>query len=94
VDEAAETIAAEEIGAGRDLDLCRFGLSKREPAVRALAIVILDVDPQDVFEVAPAEDQEPVETLVADGADESLRVGVRLRCLHGVLARVKQGKRK
>ena len=51
--------------------------------MRALAVVALDVDPQNVFEVAPAEDQQPVETLVADGADETLRVGVRLWCLHG-----------
>jgi hypothetical protein len=35
-----------------------------------------------VFEVAPAEDQEPVETPVADGADEPLCVAVRLWCLH------------
>jgi hypothetical protein len=35
-----------------------------------------------VFEMAAADDQEPVETLVADGADESLRVGVRLRRSH------------
>src|SRR4029453_8857627 len=38
---------------------------------------------QNVFEVAAAEDHQPGETLVADGADESLRVGVRLRRLHG-----------
>jgi hypothetical protein len=35
-----------------------------------------------MFEMSAADDQEPVETLVADGADESLRVGVRLRRLH------------
>ena len=55
---------------------------ERESAVGALVVVVLDVDAQDVFEVAAANDQEPVATLVADGADESLRVGVRLRCLH------------
>jgi hypothetical protein len=83
VDEAAEAIAAVDIAAGRSLDFWGFGLIKREPAVRAFAVVVLDVDPQNVFEMAAAEDQQPVETLVADGADESLGVGVRLRRLHG-----------
>jgi len=50
--------------------------------VRALAVVVLDVDAHDVFEVAAADDQEPVETLRSDGADEPLRVGIRLRRLH------------
>ena len=50
--------------------------------MRAFSVVVLDVGAQDVFEVAAADDQERVETLVADGADESLRVGVRLGCLH------------
>jgi hypothetical protein len=70
-----------DIAAGRYLDLWRFGLSEREPAVRALAVVVVDVDPHNVLEVAAADDQEPVETLIADGADEPFRVGVRLWCL-------------
>jgi hypothetical protein len=78
VDEAAEAIAAVDIAAGHWLDLCGFGLSECEPAVWALAVVVLDVDAQDVFEVAAAEDQQPVETLAADGADERFRVRVRL----------------
>ncbi len=40
--------------------------------MRALAVVVLEVHTQDVFEIAAADDQEPVETLVADGADEPL----------------------
>ena len=32
-----------------------------------------------MFEVAAAEDQQPVEALVSDGADEALGVGVCLR---------------
>ncbi len=55
---------------------------KRESAVRAFGVVVLDVDPQDMFEMSAADDQEPVEALVADRADESLREGVRLRRLH------------
>jgi hypothetical protein len=47
--------------------------------MRALAVVVLDVDAQDTFEVSAADDQEPVETFRSDGADEPLRVRVRLR---------------
>jgi hypothetical protein len=39
MDEAAEAIAAMDIAAGGWLDLCRFGLSKCEPAVWALTVV-------------------------------------------------------
>jgi hypothetical protein len=82
VHEAAETIAAADVAARRLRDLFRFGRLKRESAVGAFAVVVLDVDGQDVFEVAAPDEQQPVETLVADGTDESLRVGVRLRRLH------------
>ena len=66
-------ISAGDVVAGRLRDPCGFGRLKRESAVRALLVVLLDVGAQDVIEVAAADDQEPVETLVADGADESLR---------------------
>ena len=79
VHEAAETIAAAEVAARRLRDLFRFGRLKRESAVGAFAVVVLDVDGQDVFEVAAPDDQQPVETLVADGTDEALGVGVQLR---------------
>jgi hypothetical protein len=51
--------------------------------MRALGVVVLDVAPQDRFEVAAAEDEEPVETFGADRADEPLGVGVRFGCAHG-----------
>src|SRR6266545_2429636 len=51
-------------------------------AVGALAVVVQRVNPQDVLEVAAADDQEPVEAFRSDGADEPLREGVRLRRLH------------
>jgi hypothetical protein len=44
----------------------------------ALAVVVGRVDVEDVFEVAAAEDQQPVETLGSDGADEAFGVGVCL----------------
>jgi hypothetical protein len=40
------------------------------------------VDPEHMLEVAAAEDEDPVEAVSADGADPSLGVGVRVRCLH------------
>jgi len=43
---------------------------------------VVDVDAEDVLEVAAVEDQEPVETLGADGANEPLRDRVRLRRSH------------
>jgi hypothetical protein len=52
--------------------------------MRALAVVVLDVDAQDTFEVSAADDQEPVETFRSDRADEPLGVGVRLRRSHRV----------
>ena len=47
--------------------------------MRALAVVVLDVLAQDALELAPAQDQQPVEALLAQRADEALgvRVGVR-----------------
>ena len=45
-----------------------------EAAVGALRVVVLDVCKRDVGEVAFAADQDPVEALVADRADEPLRV--------------------
>src|SRR5207247_2310054 len=47
--------------------------SRRESAVRAFAVVVLDVDAQDVFEVAAADDQEPVETFGSDGFGRTAR---------------------
>src|SRR4029434_3480137 len=47
----------------------------------ARAIVVRDVDAQDVLELAAAEDQDAVEAVVPDGAYPSLGVGVRVRGL-------------
>ena len=47
-------------------------------AVWPLGVVVGHVAAEHVFEVAAAEDQQPVETVGADRADEPLRVGVRL----------------
>ena len=49
----------------------------RPSAVGPLVVVVLEVLAQDALEVALVADQEPVEALGADGADEALGVGVR-----------------
>jgi hypothetical protein len=48
-----------------------------ERPVRAVFVVVPDLDPQDPLEVAAPEDQQPVQALGADGADPSLGVRVR-----------------
>jgi hypothetical protein len=45
-----------------------------------MPVVVLDIDPKDLFQVTSADNQEPVEALGADGTDPTLRVGVRVRC--------------
>ena len=80
MDESAEEIVAlDRVAAGWSRCVAAFGRDERECAVRALRVVVGHVAAEHVLEVAAAEDQQPVETLGADGADEPLRVGVRLR---------------
>ena len=47
-----------------------------------VAVVMVDEGPKHPLEMATIEDQEPVETLRSDGADEALGDRVRLRCSH------------
>jgi hypothetical protein len=47
-----------------------------------LAVVVVDVDAEDMLEVAAVEDQQPVEALTADGADEAFGDRVRLLRSH------------
>jgi hypothetical protein len=71
VDKAAEAVVATDLPDGRCR--CRRWLPRLrwlevERAVGPLRVVVLDVDAQDAFEVAAVEDQQPVETLGADGS--------------------------
>src|SRR6266545_4609152 len=50
--------------------------------MRPLAVVVIDVDAQHVFEVTPVEDQKPVQAFGTRGSDEALGDRVRLRCTH------------
>ena len=53
--------------------------SEFETSVWPLLVEVVDVDAEDMLELAATEDQEPVEALPADAADPALRVGVRVR---------------
>jgi hypothetical protein len=51
--------------------------------MRPMSVVVPDVDAEDVFELAAADDQELIEAFAADGADPALDVRVRVRRLYG-----------
>jgi hypothetical protein len=85
VDEPAEPVAstnrcvvllAERNDLGRGI-----GRSQLERSVRPLAVVMLEVLPQDALKLAPAANEQPVETLLAQGSDEPFGVGVCVRRL-------------
>jgi hypothetical protein len=42
-----------------------------------MAVVVRDEDAEHLFEMSSAQDQEPIETFGADGADKALGDGVR-----------------
>jgi hypothetical protein len=72
---------ASGVGIG-DRDRCfvdQRGASLIEGSVRAVPVVVIQVFGEDDFEMAAAEDEEPVQALPADGADKPLRdrVGAR-----------------
>jgi hypothetical protein len=54
-----------------------------ERPVGTVAVVMLDMDPEDLLQVAAADDQQPVQALGADRADPALRerVGPRRQLL-------------
>ena len=54
---------------------------KLERAVRPVPVVVVGVDAQDAFEMAPSEDEDPIETVAADGAHPALGERVRVRRL-------------
>jgi hypothetical protein len=83
VDEAAEPVAAADFALGRSFSsFVRRRGSEFERAMRPLAVVMVGVDAQHVFEMATIQDQQPVETLGAHGPDEALGDRVRLRRTH------------
>jgi hypothetical protein len=55
------------------------GRSQGKRAMGAMLVVVTRVDAQDVGELPPAEDQDPVEALAPDAFDPTLRVRLRPR---------------
>src|SRR6266540_2303351 len=83
VDEAAEAVATADLALKRSLpSLVESGRPEFEGAMRSLAVVVVDVDAEHAFEVTAVEDQQPVETLGTQSADEALRDCVGFRCAH------------
>ena len=66
----------------------RVGLGRcalAEGPVGTVGVVVLDVLAEHDFEVAPSQDEHPVQALAPDGADVSLGEGVGWRRPHGHL---------
>ncbi len=83
MDEAAERVPPLDLaGSWSWRRFSRVGWPKLKGAVRPLGVVVIDINTKDVFEVAPVEDQEPVETLRADRSHEAFRDRVRLWRAH------------
>jgi hypothetical protein len=78
MDESAEPVVAANraLVPGAEWNDLRRGLGRAqvERPVGALAVVVVDVLAQDALELAAADDEQPVEALLAQGADEALSV--------------------
>jgi hypothetical protein len=74
VDESSESVMA--CDRADCLRWRRVGCLEHSATVGPFVVVVLEVLAEDAVEVAFVADQEPVEALCADGADEALRVGV------------------
>jgi hypothetical protein len=59
-----------------------IGRLQPERPVRTVGVVVLDVDPQHLLEVAAPDDQQPVQALGPHRPDPALGVGVGVRRLH------------
>jgi hypothetical protein len=81
VDEAAEHIPAADISGADRHWVPGFGQWRREgePAMGPLAVVVRGVGPKGAIEVAPTEDERPVEALDPDGLDHPFGVGIGVR---------------
>jgi hypothetical protein len=62
------------------VSVCPLGWTKCECPMRPMPVVMARIDPKHVFELAAAEDEQPVEALATHAADPALGVGVRVRC--------------
>jgi hypothetical protein len=83
VEESAEAISTFDASwrCGRESERWqrRIRRCETEGAVRTVAVVVVDEDTEHTLEVTLVEDQEPVDALRADGADELLSDRIRRR---------------
>jgi hypothetical protein len=59
----------------------RVGWSQSQRLMRPMPVEVVDVDPEHSFKMPAPDDQQPVETLGADGPDPALRASVGVRRL-------------
>jgi hypothetical protein len=89
VHESVEQVASVDLGRRIVATEGRFdGWVRRlqpEGPVRAMTVVVVDMDPQHLLEVAAADRQEPVQALGADGPDPAFGVGVGVGACSGVI---------
>jgi hypothetical protein len=90
VDEVAQDVSSSELSGVdvADEGRSRVGVGRcmlAEGLVGTVRVVVLDVPGEHDFEVAPSEDEHPVQALAPDGADESLGEGVSPRRPDGCL---------
>jgi hypothetical protein len=89
VDEAAEQVGALELRIGWRSEQSRASIrllrwTKCKSPMRPMPVVMAGVDAEHVFELAAAEDEESIETVVPDRQYPALGVRVRVRAWTGV----------
>lgn len=85
VDQPAEQIPSTNVTRTDGDRVPRFvqGWGQAERAMRALPVVVLDIDPERPIEMPPTEDERPVKALGPDRLDHALSEGIGVRCLDG-----------
>ena len=77
MDQAAELVAALDLSVAQlGVRVQRVWWEQREPAVWAFVVVMGGIGAKHALGVAAADDQQAVEALGTDGADEAFGVGV------------------
>ena len=87
VDESAEPVVATDVAQSRCGEFGRIWRPETNTRMWSLRVVVGDVDAEDAFEVSAVDDQQPVETLLADGSNKALGDGIRSRRPYGCLHR-------
>jgi hypothetical protein len=95
VKQSAEAIAAVDMGCGgrrwRDRWPTRDGRAEAQRSMRPVTIVMINEHPEDALKMLAVRDQQPVQTLGANGPNEAFRHRVRCRRLSRRPHHVKAG---